>query len=141
MAREYAKQLTRQDLEDYGIIDVQWFDGEWVIKRHWYGPGKHIKKRTYTMTIFDSKGPHKYVEDHYAPMVQFSYNKKTVPIPVGRLVWAWHKGIVPAKIEVAYKDHDPYNMYYNFNDDNDPKNNLYLRTIEERIKEIYTNRR
>ena len=85
-----TKQLTRQMLEDMGIIDVHWdseSEHQWVITRKWY------YKKTKDMKITNPKisyvrGKNKYTIPKIYRKVQFNYKGKGVAIPLGRFVYA-----------------------------------------------------
>lgn len=124
-----TKALTKEMLEEYGITNIDWDykENTWWINRYWhYGLSKTKKHKRIKISKAICK--HKYTQDKVYPVVVFSYNSKIVGIPLGRLIYAWFKGPVPADMDIDHIDNDPFNNRLE---------NLQLLTREENIRKRY----
>lgn len=121
----YCKGLTKQELQDAGIINVYYDNSAkaWKVIRYWYKNNSNSKDfREVKVTV--ARGKHKYRPDKYYPKVTFCVTQTRYNIPLSRLVYAWFNGDIPDGYVVDHIDNDSFN--------NDPKN-LQLLTIEENL--------
>lgn len=121
----YCKSLTKQELQDAGIINVYYNNSSktWEVIRYWYknnSKSKNFAKIKITMAC----GKHKYRPDKYYPKVTFCASQIRYNIPLSRLIYAWFNGDIPDGYVVDHIDNNSFN--------NDPKN-LQLLTIEENL--------
>lgn len=107
MSREYGKKLTRADLEEYGFIDAIYKPetDEWKVFRYWpTGPGEKCELTCKHISL--TKDKHPYGNTYRGKIVQFSYHHKQITVPLGKFIWAWVKGEVPAGKKVAHTGKD-----------------------------------
>lgn len=111
MSRTYCKGLTKQELEDYGIVEIRWnkYLETWVVTREWYKNNSKTKKERKQLVIADVLAKHKYTQDKAYPKVSFSYKQKPIAIPLSRLVYVWFIEDIPDGYVVDHIDNDPYN--------------------------------
>lgn len=130
MSREYCKGLTKQELEEMGIVEVRWnkYLETWVITREWYKNNSKTKKERKQLVVGSVLAKHKYTRDKSYPKVSFSYKNKPRAFPVSRLVYVWFIGDVPDGCVVDHVDNDPYNNRLN---------NLQLLSIGENIRKRF----
>ncbi len=126
----YCKGLTRQDLEDYGIIDIRWDinTNNWAITRKWYKNNSKSKGTLYTLVVGEAITKHKYTKDKSYPKVSFSYKNRAVAIPLSRVIYVWFMGDIPDGYVVDHIDNNPYNTQLN---------NLRIMTIGENIRKRF----
>ena len=130
----YRTELTKEMLIEWGIVDVS-FKGSKMptITRNWYTAGKRTnksKKVLQELKISDVVCKHKYTKDKVYPAVAFSIGNKTKTITIGRLVYVWYNGNIPAgDYDVDHKNADSY--------DNRP-DNLQLLSRSENLAKRYT---
>ena len=113
MARQYAAALTREQLEEMGIVSVTWDPEhqEYWIDRLWY-KNKHgadsvkIHKRLKITTV---RGKRKYTQGKAYPALSFFWNGKNRSFSLSKFVYAWFKGAVPEGYVVDHKDNNPFN--------------------------------
>lgn len=125
-----TKELTRKMLEEMGITEVRYdknAEHQWVVTRNWYYKKTKDKKITYPR-ITEARGKNKYTCPKIYLKVQFNYKGKSYAIPLGRFIYAWFKGDVPAGYDVDHINNCPW--------DNN-LDNLQLLTREENIRKRY----
>lgn len=106
--RKYCAKLTREMLEGYGFIEPLWINDEWVIRREWYKSGRYRKDKIIkTIAITEVVGKHKYTKPKVYYKITFSYDGKTVSIPVARFIYAWFKGEAPEGYDIDHIINDP----------------------------------
>lgn len=129
MSRDYCKGLTKQDLEDYGIVEIRWnkYLETWVVTREWYKNNTKRKERK-QLVIGNVLAKHKYTTDKSYPKVSFSYKNRAIAIPLSRLVYVWFYGDIPDGYVVDHIDNDPYN---------NKLNNLQLLSIGDNIRKRF----
>lgn len=95
-----SERLTRNDLIEHGVVDVQ--------NEDIYVHGKRRIRKLPVAKIIPKR---KYVESKVYPMVQFVSRKtgKNISFAVARIVYAWYMGEVPEGYSVFHIDHDPFN--------------------------------
>ena len=121
----YCKGLTKQELQDAGIMNVYYNNSTnaWEIIRYWYK--NNCKTKDFTkVSITMARGKHKYRPDKYYPKVTFCVKQKRHNIPLSRLIYVWFKGDIPDGYVVDHIDNNSLN--------NDPTN-LQILTIEENL--------
>lgn len=131
------KQVTREDLERFGVLDLVNQDGHWGVVRLWWGCGARGNSRTEDRKIKkiiwekNNVCKHKYTSDKQYPIIVFSKGPEEGPLclPVSRLVYAWHYGIVPEGMVVDHIDNNPFN---------NSLDNLQLLTDEENNRKRFT---
>lgn len=120
----YCKPLTKQELQDAGIMNIFKRDGEWVVLRCWY-KGSEKTKSFKEVSITQAKRKHKYRPDKYYPKVSFCVNQIRYSIPLSRLLYVWFiDDITEPGMQVDHIDNDPYN---------NELDNLQLLTIEDNL--------
>ena len=128
--REYCKSITREELEEMGIVEVSPDGDSWRIVREWYKNNSKTIKETRTLPIYVIKGKAKYVQPKEYLKVSFSYKGEQRDLPLHRLVWAWCRGPVPEGYEI---DHINNNSFDN------RLENLQLLTTYENKKKRWSN--
>lgn len=105
----YCKELTRQQLLEWGFVYPKQINGEWKIYRYWRkcGPGnvRELKEIKVTKAI----GKHKYTKDKVYLKITFSVNNKTTSIPLSRFIYAFYAGIAHEGLDIEHIDNDPMN--------------------------------
>ena len=131
MSRPYCKGLTKQELEDMGIVEIRWnkYLETWVITREWYKNNSKTKKERKQLVVGSVLAKHKYTRDKSYPKVSFSYKNKPAAFPVSRLVYVWFIEDVPDGYVVDHIDNDPYNNRLN---------NLQLLSIGDNIRKRFS---
>ena len=111
----YATELTRQQLEEMGIVDVvrdETAPFGWRIYRHWYPHGikghRWPEKRTFELKITFSTARHNKGKDKSYPLVNFSYEKKAHSYTLSRFLYAWFYGKVERGYCVDHEVNDPF---------------------------------
>lgn len=123
MPRQW-KALTKQDLLDWGIVDVKKENGEWVIYREWFFGGMVPRKVLRTVKVSSTTLHHKYGRDKTYHIVVFSVNRRPMTIPLQRLLYAWFIGDIPDKMVVDHIDNNPLN---------NELDNLQLLTVSDNL--------
>lgn len=123
----YCKGLSKETLENAGIVGVEFINGEWVIRRLWYKNSSKAKTEG-TIKVTLARGKHKYRPDKFYPKVTFCVKQKAYNIPLSRLIYVWFKGDIPDGYVVDHIDNNSFN--------NHPEN-LQLLTIEDNLKKRY----
>ena len=97
----YPEKLTRNDLIDHGVVDVQNEDV------YVYGKKGKVRKLPFAHCIVKRK----YVPNKIYPTVQFISRKtgKNVNFAVARIIYAWNFGEVPEGLTVYHIDGNPFN--------------------------------
>ena len=120
----YCKPLTKQELQELGIIDIYKKDGQWVVLRYWYRNNKK-EKDFVEIPVSQARRTHVYRPDKYYPKVSFCAKQKHYSIALSRLLYVWFKGdITEPGYQVDHIDNDPYN---------NELDNLQLLTIQENL--------
>lgn len=121
MSREYGRKLTREMLENWGIVDIiylpsinQWtFDEktDWYIKRKWR---KNSSKQFYEkrINVTEAVCKHKYTSDRKYLKITFSIDGKAISLPLARVIYAWFIGPIEDKEVIDHIDNNPYNNHY-----------------------------
>ena len=106
----YCKGLTKQELIDVGITDVEYDEltKEWIVHRSWY-KNNSPKKVEKTIKVTMACGKHKYRQDKYYPKVSFCVKQRVFNIPLSRLVYVWFKGDIPDGYVCDHIDNDSFN--------------------------------
>lgn len=125
----YCSRLTRQDLEDMGIVDVRWDNNDWLITRYWYRHGNDINKTLTTLRPAMMVKKHKYGKTKYYYKVQFNYKGRGVGISLGRFLCAWFYNEVPEGYVVDHKDDDTHN---------NTLDNLQVITLEANLEKRWS---
>lgn len=123
----YCKSLTKQELIDAGITNVEYADNEWHVFRYWYKNSSKIKASS-EISITLACGKHKYRPNKYYHKVTFSYKRKTYNIPLSRLVYVWYNGDIPDGYVVDHINNDSF--------DNRPEN-LQILTVGDNLKKRF----
>lgn len=119
----YCKGLSRETLENAGIIGVELNNDKWIIRRLWYkNKSKYKVESIISVTL--ARGKHKYRPDKYYPKVTFCVRQKVYNIPLSRLIYVWFKGDIPDGYVVDHIDNNSFNNY---------PDNLQLLTIEDNL--------
>ena len=130
MARPINTKLTKQMLQDMGIVDIHWDKerDDWYILRHWFkNKSKTIK--TYTrITITQATRKHKYAQSKAYPKINFYYKNKGRCYPLARVLYAWFKGDIDDGMVVDHIDNNPFNNCLS---------NLQLLTQERNLEKRY----
>lgn len=126
----YCKGLTKQELLDYGFVNVIKEDGEWKIYRNWYKTSQK-EKTLGIVAITMATRKHKYRPDKIYPKINFSVrNKGIFSIPLSRFLYVWFiADITEPGYVVDHIDDDPYN--------ND-LDNLQLLSIQDNLDKRFT---
>ena len=128
-----TKRLTKEMLEEMGIREVRWdpehSEHQWIIMREWYPTGKVKEKKLIPLKITLARGKNKYTTPKIYLKVQFSYQGKSYSYPLGRFVYAWHKGVVEDGLDIDHKNNCPYDNHLD---------NLQPLTRLENIRKRYT---
>ena len=130
MSRPYCKGLTKQQLEEMGIVDVTWnkYLETWVITREWYKNNSKTKRERKTLIVGSVLARHKYTKDKTYLKVSFSYKNKPVAISLSRLVYAWFREDIPDGYVIDHKNNNPYD---------NTLDNLQMLTIEQNIRKRF----
>ena len=125
----YCKGLTKQFLQDAGIIDIKQIDGKWHIYRFWYINNSKIKQIK-ELQINRATRKHKYTKDKSYDIIMFSIRGQGhYTIPLSRVLYAWFKGDIPDGYVI---DHVNNNQFDNNLD------NLEKITIEKNLAKRFT---
>lgn len=130
-----SKELTRSQLESWGIKKVIWDDEkkEWHIERLWWPSGRcsHIEENKVWSVLKEQSAvcKHKYSVDKVYKIFSFSITSKQVSVPVARLVLAWFEGRVPEGYDAEHKDNNPFNNSYD---------NLYIISHADNLRKRFT---
>lgn len=123
MKNNYCKPLTKQELLDLGFINVQCYNGNWIIKRLWY---KNNAKDKIVKTIKITNVSCKHIKSGNTKKynkVNFSVNSRGRSIPLARFLYVWFiEDITEPGLVVDHIDNDPFN---------DDISNLQLLTVKE----------
>lgn len=130
MGRQYCKGLTKQDLEDMGIVNVTFIpeNNEWIIERDWFRNNSKTIKDHAVLKVSTIVKEHKYGQTKIYPKVQFNCKGKTYAIPLSRFAYAWFIGDIPDGYVIDHIDNDPFNNSID---------NLQMLTIEENLAKRY----
>ena len=123
----YCKSLTKQELLDAGITNVECVNGEWQVLRNWYKNNSKTKTSN-KISITLACGKHKYRPNKYYYKVTFSYKRKTYNVPLSRLVYVWFNGDIPDGYVVDHINNDSF--------DNRPEN-LQILTVGDNLKKRF----
>lgn len=111
----YASELTRQFLEEAGIVSVEKDDTApfgWRIYRLWYPRGsrwhKPIQKRIIELKIQLNTQKHPYGKDKSYVIVCFCYKNKIHSYTLSRFLYAWFFGKVDKGYCVDHEVNDPF---------------------------------
>ena len=105
----YCKELTRQQLQDWGFACPKFIDGQWRIYRYWYRSGPSKEKELKEISITKAVAHHKYTKDKVYLKITFSVNGKGVSIPLSRFIYAYFAGIAHEGMDIEHIDNDPFN--------------------------------
>ena len=95
------RELTKKYLESIGVLSVDQGADGWTVTRRWKsGSGGVIVS---TMKARPNNG---------SLCVIMSIDGKAKAFALGRLVYAWHLGDVPADAEICFIDGDPKNVSF-----------------------------
>lgn len=129
MSREYSKKLTKQQLLDWGFIDIVPDNSEfgYTIKRLWF---KNSSKSKIEKTIKISLATchHKYTADKNYPKVTFCVKSKGYSIPLSRIIYTWFVEDIKDGYVIDHIDNNPFNnnVY-----------NLQMLTPEDNLRKRY----
>ena len=114
-----------------GITNIDWCEREhqWWINRYWYKVGNLNTKTHKRVKISIIKAKRKYTKGKEYPAIVFSYNNKTVSIPLGRLIYCWFVGDIPYNMDIDHINNNPF--------DNTIEN-LQLLTREENLAKRFS---
>lgn len=129
MKENYAKKLTREDLESWGFKEVNYIEETktWEFKRLW--PKNSSKKPILkVIKVTNAFCPHKYGEDKSYQKITFSIHGKSKSITIMRFLQAWFRGSVEKGYVMDHRLNDP-----NLN----LLSNLEPKTVGENLKKRY----
>ena len=61
------------------------------------------------ISITEAKCKHKYTGTKTYLKITFSYNKKTITIPLSRFIYAWYNGVAHEGMDIEHIDNNPFN--------------------------------
>lgn len=130
MKTNYNKPLTRQMLEEMGIVSIVWDDeaNDWTITRFWKKSSTSRTKRFVDLKIHVSTRKHKYTASKTYPVINFSYNNKQYCFPLSRIIYAWFNNEVKQGYVIDHIDNNPFN---------NKLENLQMITPEENLKKRF----
>ena len=123
----YCAGLTRNELEQLGVISIYNTPDGWKMARLWYRNNSGHKELK-EISVSEAKRKHKYRPDKVYPKFQFSANGIHYSIVLSRAIYVWYKGDIPDGYVIDHIDNNPYN--------NDPEN-LKLMTIEDNLNKRF----
>ena len=121
MSRQYGRKLTKEMLQDWGIVDIiylphinKWTFNEktdWYIKRVWR---KNSSKKFYEkrINVTEAVCKHKYTSDKKYLKITFSIDGKAISLSLSRVIYAWFIGPIDDGEVIDHIDNNPYNNYY-----------------------------
>lgn len=120
----YCKPLTKQELQDLGILNIYKKDDKWVVLRYWHIGGKKDKEY-YEIPESLAKRDHVYRPAKYYPKISFCAGQRHYSIALSRLLYVWFKGdITEPGYVVDHIDNNPFN---------NELDNLQLLTIQDNL--------
>ena len=128
--REYCKALTKEMLIEYGFIEPEYRDGVWVIKRKWHSSGRSKTPQIKEIKITKAVGKHKYTKPKEYLKISFSYNSKTMSIPLSRFLYVWFVEDLPQGYDCEHKNNDPFDNRIENLTKSTRKENLAKRFID-----------
>lgn len=123
----YCRELTKQQLLDWGFTKVDISGDLPVIHRFWF-KNKSKTKQNIIINISLAEAKHKYTDNIYYQKISFSVDSKSISIPLSRFLYVWFIEDIENGFVIDHIDNNKFN---------NKLENLRKITIKENLTKRY----